>query len=219
MHSYIATEIRLIFNQITNNQYLFLKLKKSNRDYDVYCSSEVVIQFQQVLRKDNIPFILIDYLYVKRYFLFGHVNQAVDLIIQPIFRYRIYYFKNISLDQIKTNLASEIQNNDWVQFQKNNLLHNSIQSKISLKSIIYYTKVIIHIRFFSSVIKLSKENLNANLKNTDLIAALDQMRVPFRKIEIHNSFFSQWKFNLIKFKTFFRRNKYVITLLTLKSDL
>ena len=86
-----------LMKSIGSKEYLILKLEQKNRDFDIYSTQEYENIFLQNLKTSNTNYIRLDYKYVVRYFIFGDINSAIDLIIRPIIRWRLYQFNSIDL--------------------------------------------------------------------------------------------------------------------------
>jgi len=166
---------------IGSKEYLILKLEQENRDFDIYSTQEYENIFYEYLKTSNINYIRLNYKYVVRYFIFGDINSAIDLIISPIIRWRSYEFKSIDLYNLTDNIANKYQNQDWKDFQSNLKQSHNISSKINLKSILFYFKIIFRAQFL--ILGFSFSGPDGSGKTTSLNkvkSALNQMRIKFK---------------------------------------
>ena len=177
-----ACRVKAFLSSVKNSEFIMLKLGKVNRDYDVFCSKNYAEAFIKEIRTNEVEHIILDYIYVKRLYVFGNLNVAIDLITEPRIKYRVYSFKRIKLELLGgKHEASKEQNLDWRDFQKNVGNTEYISSKISFRSVFDYIVIILNLQFKVLGITFSGPDgsgKSSAIEKTQL--ALEVMRVPHR---------------------------------------
>lgn len=171
-----------VLKKVGNVQFLMLKIEEENRDYDVYCSKSYAEDFHLMCCRESIDYICFDYIYVKRYFVFGDYNVAIDLIVEPRIRARIYNLSRVNYNLSDRFIATDEENDDWRLFQSNIKKSNAISSRITIASLYSYLKILYRLQF--RVLGLTYSGPDGSGKSTSIAKvehALNLMRIDFRR--------------------------------------
>lgn len=164
-----------------NHNYLILKLADINRDYDVYCSRQFTHDFRESLTRNEIEFLELDYGYVVRLFVFSNYNVAIDLIVEPRIRNRVYTFENLSYALYNDYVAKDEQNQLWKKFQNNEKSGRGLSSKVTLKSTWEYILILFRIQFLCCGFTFSGPDGSGKSSTIERVGvALNVMKVPYR---------------------------------------